>query len=70
MKTILFISHIINGDVASAKLWGLAIGLMACMVLVSSLMDLYFGIKASKAAGVYWPTGGSGIPGGWTVVEV
>lgn len=56
MKTLLFISHIINGDVESAKLWGLAIGLMAVMVLVASLMDLYFGIKASRAAGQFKTT--------------
>ena len=56
MKQLLFIAHIISGDVESAKLWGLAIGLMAIMVLLSSLMDLYFGIKASKAAGNYKTT--------------
>lgn len=52
----MFIAHIISGDVESAKLWGLAIGLMAVMVLLSSLMDLYFGIKASKAAGQFKTT--------------
>ena len=56
MGRLLFISHIIAGDVENAKLWGLAIGLMAAMVLISSLMDLYFGIKASKAAGQYKTT--------------
>jgi len=56
MKTLLFIGHIISGDVEAAKLWGLAIGMMAVMVLASSLMDLYFGIKASKAAGQFKTT--------------
>ncbi len=56
MKTILFISHIIAGDIENAKLWGLAIGSMAVMVLLSSLMDLYFGIRASKACGSYRTT--------------
>lgn len=56
MKILLFISYIISGNVESAKMWGLAIGLMALMVLASSLMDLYFGIKASKACGIYKTT--------------
>lgn len=56
MKQLLFIGHIISGDVEAAKLWGLAIGMMAVMVLAASLMDLYFGIKASKAAGNYKTT--------------
>lgn len=56
MKTLSFISHIITGDLENAKLWGLAIGLMAVMVLIASLMDLYFGIRASKAAGQFKTT--------------
>lgn len=52
----MFIAHVISGDIESAKLWGFAIGMMALMVLAASLMDLYFGIKASKAAGNYKTT--------------
>lgn len=56
MKNLLFISYLISGDVESAKLWGLAIGSMALMIILASLMDLYFGIRASKAAGNYRTT--------------
>lgn len=56
MKTLLFVNHLVNGDVAMVQMWGMAVGVMALMVTLSSLIDLYFGIKASKAVGAYKTT--------------
>lgn len=56
MKTILFVNHLVSGDVAMAQMWGMAVGVMALMIVVASLIDLYFGIKASKAVGSYKTT--------------
>ena len=53
MTRLLFINHIISGDVASLKWWALAIAIMAALVLVASVIDLVYGIKASKAAGIF-----------------
>ena len=52
----MFISHVIMGDTEGAELWALAVGLMALMVILSSGIDLYYGIRASKAAGCFRTT--------------
>lgn len=51
MAELLFIHHILTGDIVNLKWWALAIGIMAGLVLISSVIDLIFGIKASKAVG-------------------
>ena len=56
MTNLLFIHHIITGDFESLKWWALAIAIMALMVLVSSGIDLWYGVKASKAAGIFQTT--------------
>lgn len=56
MKTLLFVNHLVNGDLAMVNMWGIAVGVMALMVVLSSLIDLYFGIKASKSVGEYKTT--------------
>ncbi len=56
MKNLLFINHIITGDFDSLKWWSLSIAIMALMVIISSLIDLVYGIKASKAAGIFQTT--------------
>lgn len=53
MTNLLFIHHVIEGDIESLKWWALAIAIMAALVLLSSVIDLVYGIKASKAAGIY-----------------
>ena len=53
MTKLLFINHIITGDVSSLKWWTLAIAIMAALVILASVIDLVYGIKASKAAGIF-----------------
>lgn len=52
----LFIKSLIEGDIESVKYWCLAIGIMAILVIVSSLIDLRWGIRASKACGDFKTT--------------
>lgn len=52
----MFINHLVNGDLVMANMWGVAVGVMALMVIIASLIDLRFGIKASKAVGAYKTT--------------
>jgi len=56
MKQLLFIKPLIEGDIESVKYWGLAIGIMALLVIMSSLVDLGWGIRASKACGAFKTT--------------
>lgn len=56
MKNLLFIQHLIQGDVIALRWWALTIGILAIMVLFSSVIDLVYGIKASKAAGIFQTT--------------
>lgn len=56
MKMLLFVNHLVNGDLVMARMWMLAVGVMALMVVLASLIDLRFGIKASKAVGAYKTT--------------
>lgn len=56
MMTYLFIKPLLEGDLESVKYWGLAIGIMALLVIAASLIDLRWGIKASKACGDFHTT--------------
>lgn len=56
MKNLLFINHLITGDFENLKWWMLAIAIMAMLVIISSVIDLYYGILASKAAGIFQTT--------------
>ena len=56
MSMTLFIKPLIEGDVESVKYWALAIGIMALLVIMSSLVDLGWGIRASKACGNFKTT--------------
>lgn len=56
MTNLLFIHHIITGDFDNLKWWTLAIAIMGAMVLLSSVIDLIYGVKASKAAGIFQTT--------------
>lgn len=56
MANLLFINHIITGDLVSLRWWMLAIAIMALLVIIASLFDLYWGIAASKAAGIFETT--------------
>lgn len=51
MKNLLFINHLLTGDIENLRWWALAIGIMAGLVILSSVIDLFYGIKASKAMG-------------------
>lgn len=53
---LLFIHHLIEGNIDSLKWWALAIGIMAALVIVSSVIDLIYGVRASKAAGIFQTT--------------
>ena len=56
MKTMMFIKPLIEGDLESVKYWGLAIGIMAVFVIIAGLIDLRWGILASKACGQFKTT--------------
>ena len=56
MKHLLFINYVINGDFEGLKWWSLAIGIMALLIIIASLIDLYYGICVSKAAGIFQTT--------------
>ena len=49
----LFIHHLITGDLENLKWWAISVGIMAAMVVLASAIDLFYGVKASKAAGIY-----------------
>lgn len=56
MNIMLFIKPLIEGDLQTVKYWGLAIGIMSLLVIASSLIDLGWGIRASKACGNFKTT--------------
>ena len=56
MNRTLFIKPLIEGDLQTVKYWGMAIGIMSLLVICSSLIDLGWGIKASKACGNFKTT--------------
>lgn len=56
MKMFLFIKSLLEGDLENVKYWGFAIGVMALLVIIASLIDLRWGIKASKACGEFSTT--------------
>lgn len=56
MAQLLFIQQFIDGDLEGIKWRALAVTIMAIMVLLASAIDLYYGIKASKAAGMFQTT--------------
>lgn len=56
MRMFLFVNHLVTGDLGMAQMWVMAVGVMALMVVLASLIDLRFGIKASKAVGAYKTT--------------
>jgi hypothetical protein len=53
MRGLLFISYLLEGDVRGVEFWCLAVGCMALLVIVASLVDLRYGIQASRYLGVY-----------------
>lgn len=53
MSKCLFIHHLLVGDFDNLRWWMLAVGIMAAMVIIASCIDLLYGIRASKAAGVF-----------------
>lgn len=56
MKQILFISHLLNGDIPAVGYWLAAVGVIALLVVVASVFDLRLGIKASKKVGQFKTT--------------
>lgn len=53
VNELMFISYLLEGDTKAIALWCLAVGCMALLVIVASLIDLRYGIQASRYLGVY-----------------
>lgn len=56
MKNLLFISYMLEGDIPKVGYWLLAIGIMALLIVIASLFDLRYGIRASKRIGNFKTT--------------
>ena len=56
MSNLLFISYLLNDDVHGLKMWLAAVGIMALLPIVASLLDLKTGIKKSKIVGNFKTT--------------
>lgn len=54
--TTMFISFMLDGDNRKVGIWLLAIAIMAILVVVASLIDLHWGIRASKRIGQFKTT--------------
>lgn len=55
-KEVLCISYMLDGDYHKVGIWLLAIAIMAIFVMVASVIDLYWGIRASKKIGKFKTT--------------
>lgn len=55
-KGVLCISYMLDGDYHKVGIWLLAIAIMAIFVMVASVIDLYWGIRASKRIGKFKTT--------------
>lgn len=55
-KNLLFISYLLEGNTQGVGYWLMAVGIMALLVVVASLFDLRYGIRASKRIGKFKTT--------------
>jgi len=55
-KNLLFISYLLEGNTSGVGYWLLAVGIMATLIVVASLFDLRYGIRASKRIGKFKTT--------------
>lgn len=56
MKETMFICWMLDGDLHKTGIWLLAIAIMAILVIIASLIDLYWGIRTSKKIGKFKTT--------------
>lgn len=56
MKSVLFISYLLNGDISAVGHWLGTIGIIALLVIIASVIDLHYGKKASKKVGQFKTT--------------
>lgn len=55
-KNLLFISYLLEGNTQGVGYWLMAVGIMALLIVVASLFDLRYGIRASKRIGKFKTT--------------
>lgn len=48
---MIFISFVLNGNIRLAEMWLAAVAIMAIAIIAASILDLYWGIRASKKLG-------------------
>lgn len=53
IRGLLFISYLLEGDTKGIALWCLAVGCMGILVILASIIDLRYGIQASRYLGIY-----------------
>lgn len=56
MNCFLFISYLLSGDIQAVIYWLSGVGLMAFFIIIASLVDLKYGISASKRVGIFKTT--------------